>query len=102
MGSVPNAPPQRPNGLLLARFLVKCTYNCFVFNKSSFSDGLKIAHSWPCVRPPVIFLEPHVRPQESSGPPRPAGIALVDGDFEGRLPRGPLGKPGLRGVRGAR
>ncbi len=52
------------------------------------SDFTLACTTWclACGRPPVIFLEPHVRSEESSGPPRPAGTALVDWHFEGRLP----------------
>src|ERR1035437_2506206 len=56
---------------------------------------------FPRARPPVIFLEPHVRAQEFSGPPRPAGTPLVDRHFEGRLPRTAGEEPGQPGVRRA-
>ena len=52
-----------------------------------------------CGRPPVILQEPHVRREESPGPPRPAGTALVDRHFEGRLPGAPGKKPGKPSVR---
>src|ERR1035441_4303419 len=53
----------------------------------------------PPARSPAIFLEPHVPPQESSGPPRPAGTTLVDRHFEGRLPRAFGEEPGQSGLR---